>query len=322
MAHPHPDDHGTERGRDARRPTEIDGKGWRDILMRTKTEITVDHVSVVSAGVAFFGLLALFPAIAAVVSIAGLLLDPATMEQQIAGVAAVLPQDAAAILTDQAAKVAANDTAAGWGVALGILLALYGAQKGMKTLIEGMNIAYDETEDRGFVKLYLTSFALTLFLIFGLIVGFGFAIVAPAVAAALSLPGWIEALLTYAVWPLLAVLTVIGLAVLYRFGPSRSPAQWSWLTPGALVATALWIAGSIGFSIYVANFGTYNESYGTLGGVIVLLTWLWLSAFIVLLGAELNSEMEHQTARDTTIGGREPMGHRGAVKADTIGETP
>ncbi|WP_415836546.1 YihY/virulence factor BrkB family protein [Palleronia rufa] len=288
-----------------------------------KEEITTDHVSVVSAGVAFFGLLAIFPAIAALMSIAGLLLDPGAIEEQIAGITAVLPQNAASILEGQASKVASG---AGGGIGLaaivGLLLSLYSASKGMKALMEGMNIAYDEEEDRGFIMQNVVALALTLFLIVGLLIALAFTIVVPAFLGNLGLPDAVVALVTYGRWLILAILTMLGLAVLYRYGPSRDDPEWQWVSVGAIVATIFWIIGSIAFSVYVRNFGSYNESYGALGGVIILLTWFWLSAFIVLLGAELNSEMEAQTERDTTTGPPERKGRRGAEKADHVGETP
>jgi membrane protein len=315
-------DDSQSRGRGATRPRDIPRPGWRDILLRTWHAIGSDHVSVVAAGVAFFGLLALFPAIAAFVSVAGLFIDPQDMQAQIATFTEALPEGAAGIVTGQAQQVADSDSAAGWGAALGFLLALWGASKGVKTLMEGMNIAYDEEETRGFLVYNLVALALTLFLILGLVIAVGAAVVVPAVASFLSFAPWIEALMTFAPWPILLLLTIGGLAVLYRFGPSRADAQWRWLTPGAVVATVIWLIGSIGFSVYVASFGSYNATYGALGGVIVLLTWLWLSAFIVLLGAELNSEVEHQTKADTTTGAPRPTGARGARKADTLGRTP
>ncbi len=307
------------RGQTAKTPTEIPAPGWRDILWRVKDETTADHVSVVSAGVAFFGLLAIFPAVAALISIAGFFLDPAQVVSQLESFVALLPQNAASIIEDQLVAVTGGDeTATGFAALIGLALALYGATKGMMTLMEGMNIAYDETETRGFIALYLTGIALTLFLIFGLLITFGVMIVLPAVTAFVGLPDGIAAVVTWLKWPLLALLTIFGLAVVYRFGPSRENPRWRWVSPGAVVATVLWLVGTVAFSIYAQNFGSYNETYGTLGGVIVLLTWLWLSAFIVLLGAELNSEMEHQTRRDTTTGPAQAMGHRGAIKADTM----
>lgn len=313
----------TNRGREAGRPKDIPKPGWRDILLRVKAEMAVDHVAIVSAGVAFFGLLAVFPAIAALISIAGLVLDPAAIEEQLASVAGILPQNAAEIIEGQARDIASGTgTGIGLAAAGGILLSLYSASKGMKSLIEGMNIAYDEEESRGFLALNATALALTLFLIFGVLVAFGATLAAPALLGSLGLSQGVQAAVAYGRWPILAIMTMFGLAIVYRYGPSREPPRWRWVSTGAVVATIVWLIGSIAFSVYVSNFGSYNESYGALGGVIILLTWLWLSAFVVLLGAELNSEMEHQTARDTTTGKPRPKGKRGAVKADTVGRVP
>ncbi len=231
---------------------------------------------------------------------------------------AVLPQNAAAIIQGQAQKVA-EGAGAGVGLAAiaGLLLTIYSASKGMKTLMEGMNIAYDENESRVFLRLNAVALALTIFLIAGVLIALAFTVAAPA-----RLSQGVQTAVNLGRWPLLALLTMFGLAVLYRYGPSREDPEWQWVSVGAIMATIAWIIGSIAFSIYVRNFGSYNETYGALGGVIILLTWLWLSAFIVLLGAELNSEMEHQTTRDTTTGEPQPKGERGAEKADTIGQTP
>ena len=311
------------RGRDAARPTQIPKAGWRDVALRVKDEIAADHVTVVAAGVAFFALLAVFPAIAALISIAALVLDPATIEAQLSTAASALPENAAAILQQQASSVASG---AGGGVGLaaiaGILISIYSASKGTKTLMEGMNIAYDEDEDRGFVKLNLVALALTVLLVVGVLVALGSTVVVSALLGELGLSATARAVVEYGRWPVLALVVMAGLAVLYRYGPSREEPEWKWVSVGAVVTTALWVLGTIAFSIYARNFGSYNETYGALGGVIILLTWLWLSAWLVLLGAELNSEMEHQTKRDTTTGAHEPMGRRGAVKADTVAASP
>lgn len=305
-------------GQTADSPAEIPRAGWWDILLRVKAEVSNDHVSVVSAGVAFFGLLAIFPAVGALVSIAGFFLSPSDVAGQLDSITSVLPSDAASIIQDQINQVTGgNDTATGFAAIIGFVLALYGATKGMMSLMEGMNVAYDEDETRGIVALYGTGVALTVFLIFGLILAFGVIIVGPAVVSFLGLPETLQTLILWLQWPLLAILTMLGLAVVYRFGPSRENPKWRWVSPGAVISTVLWLAGTVAFSVYAQNFGSYNETYGTLGGVIVLLTWLWLSAFIILGGAELNAEIEHQTRKDTTTGPAIPEGQRGAVKADT-----
>lgn len=310
------------RGRDAARPRDIPKAGWRDILLRIKDRLTRDHVSVVAAGVAFFGLLALFPAIGALISVAGLVMDPAQVEQELGRLAATLPPDAASILTDQASKVAARETAGGVMAAVGIVLAVYGASKGTMTLIEGINIAYGEEVERGFVMQYVLGLVLTLFLVLGMLIAIALVVLVPALLGHLGLPPLLSTLVSLIRWPILAAMALLGLAVLYRFAPDRARPRWRWVTPGALLATIIWVAGSIAFSIYVRNFGSYGETYGALGGVIILLTWLWLSAFIVLLGAEFNAEAEHQTERDSTTGAPQAVGKRGAVKADATGRVP
>jgi membrane protein len=311
-----------QRGRQADRPSEIPKSGWRDVLLRTKDQISDDHVSMVAGGVAFYGLLALFPGIAAMVAIWGLLFDPQQVEQQIAGMSGLLPQDAAAIVTEQARKVAAGGTGLSLAAIGGILFALYSASKGMKALIEGLNIIYDEEEKRGFLKLNLVALALTLAVMVAMLVALGLIIVAPALLGSLGLGSIVQTLVDLLRWPVLFVGVMLVLAALYRYAPSRAEPRWRWVSWGAGLATAVWLVGSVGFSIYVSNFASYNETYGSIGAVIILLMWFWLSAFIVLLGAELNAEMEHQTERDSTTGMPRPRGQRGAYVADHVGEVP
>lgn len=309
------------RGRTAETPTEIPARGWKDILMRVKDRIGADHVALIAAGVAFYGLLALFPAITALMALAGLLLDPAQVTAQLETFSALLPQEAAGIVMDQATEVAgAGGTGLGLAFVTSLGLALYSASKGMGSLMEGLNVAYDEEETRGFLGRMGVTLGLTILLIAGLLLGLLAALAVPVVLGWLPLPGWLDAVLSWGRWLVLALLTVAGVGVIYRYGPARENAQWKWLSPGALAACALWLVASIGFSIYVSNFGSYNETFGSMAGVIVLLMWLWLSAFIILLGAELNAEIEAQTRKDTTTGGRAPMGKRGAAKADRLGK--
>ncbi|MDW4500050.1 YihY/virulence factor BrkB family protein [Sulfitobacter sp. D35] len=309
------------RGRDAATPTEIPATGWKDIAFRVKDEISADHVSLIAAGVAFYALLAIFPAITALMALAGLVLEPAEVTAQIETFASIMPQQAAQIILDQAVEVTGSKNAGlGFAFIIGLGLAIYSASKGMSSLIEGLNVAYDEQDTRGFIQRTALTLGLTLLLIVGLLLGLGAALAVPAALALLPLPGWLETVLGLVRWIVLAVMTILGLAMLYRFGPDRSAARWAWLTPGAVVACVVWLVASIGFSIYVSNFGSYNETFGSLSGVIVLLMWLWISAFIILMGAELNSEIEAQTRVDTTVGKSMPPGKRGAVKADTLGE--
>ena len=311
-----------ERGRRAERPSDIPKPGWRDILLRTWKEISDDHVSLIAAGVGFYGLLALFPAIAAMIAIWGLLFDPQQIEQQIETGSGFLPQDAAAIVTEQARKVAAGGGGLSLAAAGGILFALYSAAKGMKALIEGLNIINDEQEERGFIKLNLIALGITLLMIVAMLAALGAIIIVPILLGAVGLGPVAETLANLLRWPLLFVVALFALAIIYRYAPSRAQPRWRWVSWGAAVATIIWIVGSIAFSIYVQNFGSYNETYGSIGAVIILLMWFWLSAFIVLLGAELNAEMEHQTERDSTSGEPRPRGRRDAYVADHVGEVP
>ncbi|MHA6346576.1 YihY/virulence factor BrkB family protein [Roseivivax sp. CAU 1761] len=302
----------------AKKPTQMSGAAWWQIVKRVFWDVINDHVSVVAAGVAFFGLLSIFPAATALISLAGYVLQPEDVQSQLESLVDLLPEDAAAIISDQVLQLTGGDsTATGLAALFALLLTLYGAMRGVKTLMEGINIAYGERETRSFVRLNLTAIALTLVLLIGLIVSLNVVITIPATMAFLGLPAEIELLVSAIKWVVLTAMTVGGLSLLYRFAPARRHARWRWVSPGAVVATFLWMIGTVGFSVYVSNFGSYNETYGALGGVIILLTWLWLSAFIVLLGAELNAGIELQTLADTTVGRERPMGERGAYVADT-----
>ncbi|MEJ6395971.1 YihY/virulence factor BrkB family protein [Gymnodinialimonas sp. 2305UL16-5] len=310
------------RGREADHPTDIPSKGWIDIAYRLKTELAEDHIGLIAAGVAFYALLAIFPAITALMALSGLVFEPAQVTRELEAFTALIPEDAAEILLNQAVAVTGS-AERGLSVAffISLILAAYSSSKGMGSLIEGLNVAYDEKEKRGFIKLKATTIALTLFLILGLLVGLSATLALPIVLDLLPLPTWLEAFLSLARWLILGLMTIAGLAIIYRYGPSRTNAQWNWLSIGAISACVLWLLASVGFSIYVANFSSYNESFGGLAGVVILLMWLWISAFVILLGAELNAETEAQTRKDTTVGPDKPMGQRGAQKADTLGKT-
>lgn len=308
------------RGRNAEKPTEISLKGLKDVGFRLKDEIAEDHVGLISAGVAFYALLALFPAITALVALGGLVFEPEQVVSQMEGLSGLMPQQVSDLIIGQAVKVAGSQQAGlGLAVVLGILLALYSASKGMGSLMEGLNVAYDEEEKRNFFMLKLQTYGLTMALIIGVVVAIGVLAVLPAALALLQLGPLVEWAALGLSWLLMFLFALTGLAILYRFGPSRENPEWRWLTPGAIIGVVVWTVASVGFGFYVANFGSYNESFGSLAGAIVLLMWLWISAFIVMLGAELNAELEAQTRRDTTTGPDQPMGERGARKADHLG---
>jgi membrane protein len=308
-----------DRGRSADRPGEIPKRGWKDILKRTKEDVRHDHVTVVAAGVAFFVLLALVPGIAALISIYGFMADPQQVQQQFDSIRNVIPAEVHQLLSDQMQRISRSSTAAGFGAAVSLLLALWGGSKGVKALMDGLNIMYEEEEKRSFIKLNLTALALTIAGIAGLAIMIGLAGALPALLERLPVSETARTWMLLLRWPLIIVFFVLALGVLYRFGPSRDHPKWKWVSWGATVATVLWLTVSVLFSVYVANFGSYNKTYGALGAIVVLLMWLYISAYAVLVGAELNAQMELQTARDTTKGAPEPRGGRGAFAADNVG---
>ncbi|MBS8229125.1 YihY/virulence factor BrkB family protein, partial [Vannielia litorea] len=288
-------------------------------LKRVWGNLSRHHLSTLSAGCAFFGLLAVFPAIGALVMMAGIVIQPAELASVLDEIARALPEEAATIITDQVSKIVTDEnTALSVALGLSLAIAMFSASAGIRTLMDGLNAANSEQEQRGIIRLYLTSILLTLMLILGFILAVGVIVATPILLQALRVAGWLDWLVSTIRWPVFSLFMLAGIALIYRHGPSRAPARWRWISPGALTATVIWIAASIAFSAYVRNFGNYTETYGTLGGVVILLTWMWLSAFIVLLGAELNAELERATQADTTTGPPKPMGERGAHPADTV----
>jgi membrane protein len=306
------------RGRHAEYPSQIPLRGWKDILVRTRKEFTEDQIPMIAAGVTFYGVLALFPALAAFVSLYGLFFDVADVQQQLKTLAHVLPGGALTLIGDQLQRLASAQPAGlSIGFALGVLVALWSANGAIKAMIVGLNIAYEETETRGFVRQTLISLGFTI----GLIVFAALATVVLGAAAALGrlVSDQAANLLNLISWPVIVLALGIGLALLYRYGPSREPVRIRWISWGSALVIVVWLAMSALFSLYVANFGHYNKTYGALGAAAGFMTWLYLSNLIVLGGAELNAEIEHQTTVDTTDGPPEPMGHRKARMADTLG---
>ncbi|WP_179380816.1 YihY/virulence factor BrkB family protein [Jannaschia marina] len=309
------------RGRDAATPTGVPKAGLLDVGARLKDRIASDRLLLIAAGVAFYGLLAVFPAITALMSLTGLLYQPAEVVAVLEGAARVVPPDVSRILLDQARDVTGGDQSGlTLGLVFGLGLALWSASAGEGSLVQGLNVAYGEEETRGFVALKLRTIAMTLAMIVGLILSAMLIVAVPVALSIVAFTPGLERLIQLVAYVPLALIFIGGLMAFYRWGPDRARAQWRWLWPGALLASGLWLVASIGFSLYVQTFGSYNETFGSIGGVIVLLTWMWLSAFVILLGAEINAELEAQTARDTTTGTREPLGHRGATKADELGD--
>ena len=288
------------RGREATSPTEIPAKGWKDIVWRSYEEMNKDRILAVAAGVTYFGLLALFPAITALVSMYGLFADAATINDHLTAMSGFLPGGALDVIGDQVKRITAQgEGTLGFAFFFGLALSLWSANAGMKALFDALNVAYDEEEKRGFFALNLASLTFTLGAIAVVLLAVGGIVVIPIVLNFIGLGPVVEWILWLARWPALLVVIITGLAVLYRYGPSRDKAEWRWITPGSIFAALVWIVASMLFSWYVSNFANYNETYGSLGAVIGFMTWMWLSTTIVLVGAEVNAEIERQIRRST-----------------------
>src|SRR5262245_32801092 len=313
--------HERGRGREAEKPADIPAKGWKDIAWRVYENIQNDRVLLVAAGVTYYGLLALFPATAAIVSLYGLFADASTINEHLSQVSGFLPEGALQVVGDQVKRIAAKGQATLGFAFLGTLaLSLWGSNAGTKAIFDGLNIIYKEREKRGFLKLTLYSLTFTIGAMALALVSLVGIVAVPVVLKMLGIPAHSgEGLLPLLRWPALYLILLFGLACLYRYGPSRRQPRWRWVTWGSALAGAIWIIGSLLLSWYVSNFGTYNATYGSLGAVIGFMVWLWLSTTIVLIGGEINAELEHQTAKDTTEGRKKPMGTRGAKMADEIG---
>ncbi|QKT02957.1 YihY/virulence factor BrkB family protein [Ectothiorhodospiraceae bacterium 2226] len=316
------DDDAAARGRGARAPKDIPRKGWRDVGLRVKSQISENNLSIIAAGVAFYALFAIFPALAALVSIYGIAFDPADVQELVENLQMV-PADTRELILEQLSEVTeASGAALGLGALIGLAIALWGAMRGVYATMIALNVVYGEQESRGMIRLYGTALLLTLVLILVLLAALATIVVVPIMFAVVGWEGIGQTLISIVRWPLLGLAVVLALGVLYRYGPDRRNPQKRWVTWGAVLATVLWLIGSWAFSFYVQNFGDYNETYGSLGAVIVMLMWLWVTAFIALLGATLNAEMEHQTRHDTTVGDERALGDREAHVADTVGERP
>jgi membrane protein len=309
------------RGREARRPEEIPSRGWLDILWRVVGSIPQDRVSATAGGVAFFALLAVFPGLATLVSLYGLFADVTTMSRHLTLLTGILPGGVLDLLAQEMGRIASQSThTLSTAFLVSVAIAFWSANSGVVALFDALNVIYKEREKRSLIRLYGTTFLFTLGAI-----GFGVAATAavvaiPVILTFVGLSSFSDRLLSIARWPLLLILVVFGLALIYRYGPSRHEAKWRWVTWGSALAALLWMLGSMAFSWYVASFDSYNRTYGSLGAGVGFMTWMWLSIVIVLLGAELNSEMERQTARDTTEGQPKPIGAREAYAADTVGK--
>jgi membrane protein len=313
-------DRETGRGRSASTPSEIPVRGWKDILLRVYDNISEHRVIAIAAGVTFYTILAIFPAIAALVALYGLFADPSTIANHLKALSSFVPGGALDVIGEQMGRLAAQGGGTlGFAFVAGLAISLWSANAGMKALFDALNIVYGEREKRGFIKLNAISLAFTLGVLIIILLAIGAMIVLPIALKYLGLEAGTEWILTLGRWPLLFIAISFAIALVYRYGPSRSQPQWHWISWGSAFAAIGWLVVSILFSWYAQNFGAYNKTYGSLGAAIGFMTWIWLSTIVILIGAELNAEMEHQTSRDTTTGVPKPIGERGARMADTIG---
>ena len=307
------------RGRRASTPSEIPASGWKDIGLRVFHDVGENRIVSVAAGVTFYVLLAIFPAVAALVSCYGLIADASTINDQLQSLSSMMPSGAVEIIGEQVKRInEQGNTTLGITFFTGLALSLWSANGGMKAVFDALNIVYEERESRNFFWLNLRSLSFTAGALLFVVLALAGIVVVPVAFKfiGLSEQAWFLSLLR---WPALLLVVLGALALLYRYGPSRDAPRWRWVTWGSAVAALLWITASVLFSWYVSNFGSYNKTYGSLGAVIGFMTWIWISTIIVLIGAEINAEMEHQTAEDTTVGKPQPLGTRRAKMADTVG---
>ena len=308
-----------KRGQQAEQPGHIPFIGWWDIVKRIFKQMSEDNLSIVAAGVAFYALLAIFPAIAAMVSVYAYFSSPADISDHLSKIVTLLPPSTSELILSQVSSLAKTSSASLSLSAIGtLILTIWSSSKGSQALITACNISYREYEKRSFFQAQLVRFLFSV----GAIVVAIFALliigILPIVLNLVGLKESIDLLIKLISWPLLAFTFNFALVLLYRYAPHRKPAKWRWITMGSSIATVLWILASIGFSFYVSRFSSYNETYGSLGGVVIMLMWLYISAYIITLGAVINAATEQQTGKDSTIGPTKERGQRGAYVADHL----
>ena len=306
-------------GRHAGRPSEIPSRGWWSVLRRTAREAVSDEVGMAASSCGFYAMLALFPALSVAISLYGLIADPVAVEGQLAALRDVMPSSTYELIASRVHDLAAaGPTKLSWGLALSLVVALWSTMSGIKAIISALNIAYEERERRSFLGLNLVALLFAFGGICGVVLALTVIVGVPTALAFTWLGPLASAAVRISSFALLLGFVVLGLAVLYRFAPSRAKAKWRWVTPGSLLAASLWLIASLAFSLYVSNFGSYDAAYGTVAGVVVALLWFYISAYAVILGAEVNAELELQTRRDTTTDPVRPMGERSAFVADHV----
>jgi membrane protein len=309
------------RGREALFPNHIPWQGWKDILIRSYLGFSQHRLLALAAGVAFYDLLAIFPAVTALVSVYGLFADSNQAEHDFSGLLTVVPAGVVDVVREQIDRIVHKGTGSlSLTFVGGLALSLWSANAGLKALFDALNVIYDETETRGLVKLNVVSMIFTAGVIGFALLSVGGVVALAPILAHLGIDHLSKTLLSLSNWGALFLAATAGLSALYRFGPSRRPAKWRWLTVGSVTGALSWLLGSAAFSWYLVKFADFGVTYGSLGAAIGLMMWLWLTAIAVLLGGQLNAEIEHQTARDSTVGEDRPLGWRGAAMADTVGK--
>ncbi|MBV9757489.1 MAG: YihY/virulence factor BrkB family protein [Alphaproteobacteria bacterium] len=310
------------KGRWADRPWEMPWRGWRAVLVRTFKEVSSDRIGLVAAGCAFWATLSLFPAISTLITIYGLLFNPADVESQLAVLSRLLPPAAFSLIAKRVHELVSQPAhTLTIGLFVSIAITLWSSATGTKSILSALNMAYEEEERRSFLVFQAEALLLTIAAILAAVLALAIMVGLPAIFTFMGASKHLKSLIATAGWVVLVGFVIISLALLYRFGPSRRPAKWHWITPGSVTATILWLAASALFSIYVGRFASYNATYGPIGTVAGVMMWFWVSVYAVLLGAELNAELELQTARDTTPGPPKPMGRRGAFVADHVAQS-
>jgi membrane protein len=310
----------TGRGRSPETPSDIPAAGWKDILLRVYRGISENRILLVAAGVTFYALLAIFPGIATLISIYGLFGDPTSVANHLDTITSVAPGGAIDVLHEEMTRLASQGGATlGVSFLVSLAISLWTANSGVKAIFDAFNIVYGEEEKRSFLKLNAITLSVTLGIVVFVLLTLAAVVAIPVALTHIPLPGMTALVVDIGRWPILFALVTIALAVLYKYGPSRTEPRLRWITWGSVSAAIIWLAASALFSWYVANFGNYNKTYGSLGAVIGFMSWIWISTIVVLVGAKLNAEMEHQTVRESTTGQPKPLGRRGARMADTVG---
>jgi len=309
-------------GRQATGPTELPRHAWREILGRVWVKIGWDNIGLLAAGIAFYAFLSIVPLLGALVMTYGLIADPKAIADHMQAIIQVVPKDAAKLILDQLVSLVTTASGKkGLGLLVALLISLYGATRASGAIIMALNVVYEQHERRSIVRTTALSFVMIVGAVLVAIVGLLAASVLALVGKAAIVLGPLAAVaINVATWVVAALLSCVGIGITYRYAPDRKDARWQWLSVGSAIATVLWLLATVGFGAYAASIGNYNATYGSLGAVVVLLMWLYVSSYAILLGAEINAEAERQTATDTTTGRAKPMGQRGATVADQVAD--